>query len=291
MTGGHLEQVRAGVDFVEARLDTDFALRDVSRAAAMSHWHFQRIFRALTGETLMTYVRARRMANALDRLLRSGDRILDVAIGAGFDSQEAFTRAFKQQFAMTPGEYRRLGDKSLFLQKAAIDEAYLRHIGTGTSLEPRIEVRPRMLLIGMRTEFFGRESERNDIGDKLPPLWDAFMSRAGEVADAVEPWYYGVVQPARHDDDLLVYHAAVEVLGGAAPPDEMTGLALPEGLYAHFTHRGPAADVDHTVNYAYSTWLLQSDRRHTFGPDIEIYGPGYHPTSPDSVFDYALPID
>lgn len=44
------------------------------------------------------------------------------------------------------------------------------------------------------------------------------------------------------------------------------------------------------VSYVYSTWLAQSGRRHTYGPDLEIYGAEYHPTSEDSVFHYAVPV-
>jgi AraC-like DNA-binding protein len=56
----------------------------------------------------------------LDALLGTKTRILEIALAAGYESQEAFTRAFKSNFGLTPNEYRRLGDKSRFLRKVRV---------------------------------------------------------------------------------------------------------------------------------------------------------------------------
>ena len=113
----YLNQVQIGIDYIEANLDFEIDLQKVAQAAAISQWHFQHIFKALTNETLKTYIRSRRMANSLDKLLKTDQRIIDIAFCAGFESQESFTRAFKKAFGMTPNGYRKLGDKNLFLQK------------------------------------------------------------------------------------------------------------------------------------------------------------------------------
>lgn len=97
----YLDRIQQGVDYIESRLEEDIALADVAKAAGLSQWHFQRMFRALTGETLKTYIRSRRLANSLDRLLSTRLRILDIALLAGFESQESFARAFKQSFGVT----------------------------------------------------------------------------------------------------------------------------------------------------------------------------------------------
>ncbi len=77
-------------------------LANVAAEVGLSQWHFQRIFKALTGDTLKAYIRSRRLSMALDRLLTTKLRVLDVAVLGGFESQEAFGRAFKQAFGLTP---------------------------------------------------------------------------------------------------------------------------------------------------------------------------------------------
>jgi AraC family transcriptional regulator len=286
----YLRCVQRGVDFIETRLDEDVELAAVARAAGLSQWHFQRIFKALTGETLKAYIRSRRLASSLDRLLTTKLRVLDIAILAGFESQEAFARAFKAAFGISPLQYRELGKRSLFLKKPQFDADYLEHIHRNVTLVPEIQHQPRMRLVGMRTLFFGVDSEKNNIAERLPQLWEAFLPRMAEIPSRVAGVAYGVVRQEREDDERLEYHAASAVTGGPVVPEGMVALEVPEARYAKFAHRGPAQAIDHTVSYVYSTWLAQSGWRHTYGPDLEIYGPEYHPTSDQSVINYAIPI-
>lgn len=286
----YLERVQRGVDYIETKLDDDVALSAVARAAGISQWHFQRLFKALTGETLKTYIRSRRLAASLERLLSTDLRVLDIALMAGFESQEAFARAFKQAFGLTPQKYRALRDKSLFLKKPRFDEQYLQQLTRNDALTPEIYQQPPLLLVGLRTLFYSVDSEKNNIGELLPPLWGAFVSRLPEIPNRVPGVCYGVVRQERADSDRLEYHAAIAVTGVAALPEGMVSVEVPAGTYARFEHRGPAPRIDHTVSYAYATWLAQSSYRHTYAPDLEIYGAGYHPTNDDSVFHYAIPI-
>lgn len=288
----YLRQVRKGIDYIEARIESDaeIDLADVARHAGISQWHFQRIFKALTNETLKTYVRSRRFARALDALAHSGERILEIALAAGFDSQEAFTRAFKKAFGVTPARYRKSHQSIPFLRKVRFDEDYLRHLHGGVSLEPEMSVLPARVMVGLSTRFFGSDSEKNNFGAKLPELWGAFMPRLPEIARQHAPTGYGVIQQVSAHTDELEYLAAIEVAPDAVVPPGMVRFELPEARYATFRHRGHLLRLDQTVNYIYSSWLARSGLRHTCGPDIEVYGPGYHHESAESEVLYAIPV-
>lgn len=286
----YLRQVRKGIDYIEAHLDSEIDLADVARHAGMSQWHFQRIFKALTNETLMTYVRSRRFARALDALAHTDERILEIAFAAGFDSQEAFTRAFKKAFGVTPARYRKSHQNIPFLRKLRFDEDYLLHLHGGVSLEPEVSVHPARILVGLSTRFFGSDSEKNNFGTKLPALWNAFMPRVPEIARQDARAGYGVIQQVGAHTDELEYLAAVEVAPDALVPPGMVRFELPEARYATFLHRGHLQQLDQTVNYIYSSWLARSGLRHTNGPDVEVYGPGYRHESADSEVLYAIPI-
>ncbi|HYQ15413.1 MAG TPA: helix-turn-helix domain-containing protein [Polyangiaceae bacterium] len=285
----YLERVQRGVDYIEQHLDEDVALADVAKVAGVSQWHFQRLFRALTGETLKTYIRSRRLAASLSRLLETELRVLDIALLAGFESQEAFARAFKQAFGLTPQKYRALRDRSLFLKKPRFDAEYLKQLNHPERAAPEIYEQPRLLLVGLRTLFYGVDSEKNNLGQQLPPLWGAFMARLAEIPARVPGTCYGVVRQERASSEELEYHAAIEVTAIGALPEGMVGVEVPAGTYTRFAHHGAAERVDHTVSYAYGTWLPQSGRRHSYAPDLEIYGARYHPTREDSLLHYAIP--
>lgn len=284
----YLQQIQRGVDLVESRLGEDFDLREVSKAAGLSHAHFQRIFKALTAETLGTYVRARRMAGALELLLTTDRRILDIAVRAGFESQEAFARAFKRAFGMTPTAYRRLGHGNLFLKKLRLDETYLEHVRASISREPEVLERRRTPSLGLRTTFFGRGSEKNNLADKLPPLWHTFLARAGELTTSAP--FYGVVRPDLEDPQRLEYFAVAPVAPDHPRVDGLVAFEIPAGRYAVFEHRGPAARLDQTVDYIYGSWLPRASHRHGWGPDLELYGPQWSAQGEDSVMHYAIPL-
>lgn len=289
----YLACVRRGIDHIERHLDDDIALADVGRAAGLSQWHFQRIFKALTHETLKTYIRSRRLACALEALRDPQARIIEIALAAGFDSQESFTRSFRKTYRMTPGQYRRIGGRSLFPAKPEFDAAYLQHLHQGISLTPVLQHWPAQRVVGLSTRFFGVDSDKNNLARKLPPLWDAFVARMPEIAGRMsgpDRLAYGLLRPVDDDSDQLQYLACVPVTEGAVTPPGMVSLQLPATSYACFTHRGPVAALDHTVSYAYSSWLLGSGRQHCGGWDIEVYGEQYHPTDAGSVIHYAMPV-
>ena len=285
----YLHQVLRGIDYIEDHLEQDLEPEAVARHARVSRWYFQRIFKGLTGETLKAYIRSRRLAHALARLASSDARILDIALSAGFESQAAFTRAFRTTFGMTPAAYRAVGNQNLFARKLRIDEHYIQHLGTNLSVEPEMIRRPAMLLVGLKTSFYGVASEKNDMGDKLPPLWNAFMSRVAEVKHAKPEVCYGVVR-AVAGSERLDYVACIEVARHGRVPKGMCTTKLAASTYALFTHRGFPKDLNTTVDYIYGNWLLRSGMRHTHAPDLEFYGADYVPNSKDSTIRYAIPV-
>jgi len=286
----YLNQIQLGIDFIETYLEEDIALTTVAREAGLSQWHYQRIFKALTKETLKTYIRSRRLVNALDKLLETRLGILDIAILAGYNSQEAFTRAFKEHYALTPNEFRQRGRRNLIVRKLKMDEDYLRHVHQNVEHVPALDARPTMLLVGMHTRFYGSESDKNNLGEKLPPLWERFIARLEEVEHAVPGCCYGVVLPVAGDSDELEYYAAIEVRQADALPEGMQRIEVPAATYATFLHHGMGKLVDRTVDFIYSSWLCQSAYRHNGGPDLEIYDASFDPLSERSQMRYAIPI-
>lgn len=286
----YLRQVQRGIDYIEEHLDEDIDVGEVARVAGISHWHFQRIFKGLTNETLKTYIRSRRLAGSLERLASTRERVIEIGLAAGFETQESFTRAFKKAFGVTPARYRRHASETPFLRKVRFDADYLKHIHTNVSVEPTLIESGAMRLVGVRTEFFGVDSEKNNIASKLPRLWSAFIPRLSEIEGAIAGICYGVVRQTASRTDELEYIAATEVSRSATVPRGMLAVDIPSARYAKFMHRGRVKEVDRTVNYIYSSWLARSGFRHTYGADLEFYDARYEPDSEHSVIHYAIPI-
>src|SRR5687768_15821101 len=92
--------------FIQEHLDEDLSLERLARLAHFSPFHFHRLFRALVGEGVYEYVRRLRLERAAV-LLKSTDRdVTAVAFDAGYETHEAFTRAFRRHFGLAPSRYR-----------------------------------------------------------------------------------------------------------------------------------------------------------------------------------------
>jgi AraC family transcriptional regulator len=94
---------------VAARLDEDISLAALAREAHLSPFHLQRIFAAAVGETPKQLTIRLRLGRAAVLLLATRESVLDIALGCGFQSHEAFTRAFRRRFGIAPSAYRARG--------------------------------------------------------------------------------------------------------------------------------------------------------------------------------------
>src|SRR5580765_3929021 len=92
--------------FVESHLPEAISLDDVAANSGVSRFHVTRAFGAATGRSVMGYARARRLSEAARRLAAGAPDILSVALDAGYNSHEAFTRAFHDVLGLTPEEVR-----------------------------------------------------------------------------------------------------------------------------------------------------------------------------------------
>jgi len=94
--------------FLEQCLLDDWHLDDYASQIGYSKFHLSRIFKQETGLTISEYVRKRRLATAAMYLLHSDESIIHIAFKLHYQSQEAFTRSFKELYNMPPGKYRKL---------------------------------------------------------------------------------------------------------------------------------------------------------------------------------------
>ncbi len=105
---------------------------------------------------------------------------------------------------------------------------------------------------------------------------------------------YGIISV--EDNQLgqkrLHYMACAEVSSVCNLPNGMASMRLAKQDYAEFKHTGKVdvEDFNQTISYIYSNWLLQSNKKHTYAPDVEIYGSEFESQSPDSIVYYAIPI-
>ena len=102
------QRVCRAMNFISANLDRDPPLEEIAAAAHFSAFHFHRIFKAATGETVFGFLRRLRLEWATNRLLADPQAdVTTVALDCGFSSSQNFAKAFRARFGTTPTAFRR----------------------------------------------------------------------------------------------------------------------------------------------------------------------------------------
>lgn len=109
MYGHRVEPIAAALSYLEAHLQEKLDLDTLAAAACYSKYHLHRMFTDTLGMTPHDYLRRRRLTEAARLLVFSGTPILQLALAAGYESQQAFTSVFKAMYKRTPLAYRQKG--------------------------------------------------------------------------------------------------------------------------------------------------------------------------------------
>src|SRR5215831_12346424 len=211
--------------FIESHFASEITLEDIAKAGGVSRFHLTRAFGAATGRSIMRYVRGRRLSVAAKTLSKGAPDILSLALEAGYNSHEAFTRAFRDQFGVTPEIVRAEGHlkKVERVDPIKIDEGQLVNLNP-----PRFENGKR-LLVGGLSERYTCETSAG-----IPSQWQRFVSHLGHIPGQVGRTTYGV---CRNSDDAgnFDYVCGVGVSDFSKLPLDWSRVRIPEqGIW--FSH-------------------------------------------------------
>jgi len=291
----HLERIQRAIDYIERHLHDQICIDEIAAEAAYSLWHFQRVFSAMTGETVAGYIRRRRLASALGELTTGNTPIIEIAWRHGFESQEAFTRAFKAMFGSTPGRCRREGIGAIACAtRIRLTQEYLDRRYGGISMEPVIRNLGELRIVGRGAPFISILSQEANSHQVIPGLWDDLFQHIGEIRNRVDGPSYGLCEPVpapeRTHPEECYYLAGVPVASLGDIPEGMVGRTVPAGTYAVFTHVGRLDTLGRTMSYIYGSWLPNSGHEPAQAPDLELYDERFDPASDTSEMDILIPI-
>jgi AraC family transcriptional regulator len=266
--------------YIESHLSAPLTLDEISSVAGVSRFHMVRAFAVATGFSVMRYVRARRLSEAARALARGAPDILSLALDADYGSHEAFTRAFRDHFGMTPEAVR----SATCLDHLKLLEPILMDSTTLDGLDPpRFETAKAFLIAGVG----GRFTHENGAG--IPLLWQRYHGEVEEVPNKIGQVAYGV---CCNSDDAgnFDYIAGVEVRDFSDLPREFSRVRIPEQKYAVFTHRDHIAAIRRTFNTIWNQWLPQSGFKVADAPIFERYDDRFDPATGNGGLEIWVPI-
>lgn len=268
----------SAVWYVESHLNGELTLAAIARFIGVTPAHLARLFQESTGLSVMRYARARRLSEAARVLGRGAPDILSVALDWGYGSHEAFTRAFRDQFGVTPDTVRRRGLGPLRLQEPLImDQSLLVDV-----TPPCFVTGPARLIAGLKARY------TFDTNQGIPAQWMAFDAWCGQIPATVAGPAYGVCCDYR--DGSFDYLAGVEVSRVDELPRELDSVRLVAGRYALFEHHGHISAFRKTVYTIWNKLIPELKLTLADAPNFELYDERFDPKTGSGVVEIWLPL-
>ncbi len=276
------------IAWIEARLDDTLTLDRIAQQAGLSPYHFSRLFTARMGRSVMAYVRGRRLVRGARRLCdEPALKLVELALDCGFESQEAFTRAFKRIFGVSPGRFR------AGFALTPIEGQYPMNLPTSTSTAvtrlPDL-VRLEAFSIAGPARRFDQESRA-----EIPQLWSALIGALPFKGQEPSWATYGAVWSVDREEGSFDYMAGVGIAPGSTLPAGFSEKRIPAATYAVFRITLDGSALHPQVKNAMATiWgqlIPASGLKLADSPDFELYDGRFEPTRPGAVIDFHVPVE
>jgi AraC family transcriptional regulator len=286
------ERFNKAVEYIEDNLENDINYGKIAQIANFSEYHFRRMFSFLTGMPLGEYIRNRRMSKAASVLINTNDKIIDIATRFGYDSPDAFTKAFHVMYGLSPKQARKFG-KTL---KTFIPITFNINISGGKNMDYRIIEKEEFYIIGVSGSIPLIYSGPNDYtGDIWRKLKQADLLILVEYSK-LEP--KGIISAYANYEDITTEGTKLDLFVGIVSdkllPERLMQrydtLKVEASTWAVFPSCGEFPKVQQeTWARLRDTWLPSSDYEMTGGPEISWYE-SYDFGKPDFKSEIWIPV-
>lgn len=265
----YINAMEKALSYIENHLNDDIDLSSIAKEAGYSLYHFQRVFKGVVGDSIKDYIRKRRITEAAKELVYINKPTIEIAIKYGYQSREAFSRAFEKVYGRNPLEVKREGVLYHIREPMTFDYMMFEYKRQKDGMQPLFRKLPEMLVVGKKYEIKMDGSNYQEI----PFLWQKWHNN--------REWTY--IEERKYDDecmgicifsegDTFEYMIGHEVKAINHIPKSMTMHRIEPSLYAVFRTIGPITEsVQKTLDYIYTIWLNESQYEHAGTNDIEYY--------------------
>jgi AraC family transcriptional regulator len=251
------ERIARVATHIGANLDARLSLDDLADVAALSPFHFHRVYRAIQGETTSDTVRRLRLHRAAVDLIEDARDLARIAARAGYGSQAAFTRAFAEHYGTPPAAYR--------ARHAPEHPPSPTHVEANMTYTTEIKTFP-----GATLATLPHRGSYHAIGPTFEKL-SALAGGQGLFGPATRMIGIYLDDPASMAEAELRSIAGLTIDAGAAVKAPIERYVLAPTTYAGIVHKGPYAELPNAYAFLYRAWLPASGREPADRPCFEMY--------------------
>ena len=239
----YVQRINKVVAYINNHLDETLDLKTLANEAALSDFHFHRIFKALKGEAIGGYITRLRL-EATARLLRyTALTIEEIAFNIGYETPASLSKAFKKQYGISPTEYRT--NKDTYIMKKEI-------INPDLALKaPKIvTLEPKNLIYVALTGAYGSL----DYGKAYEQLWGVIKAQK-LFTKGIESICISYDDPKITEGSLQRSDVCLAIHKSATPQEEVSCKTLAGGKYAVFFYQGSYENLSQVYDTAVR-WVI-----------------------------------
>ncbi|WP_147803840.1 AraC family transcriptional regulator [Alkalicoccus halolimnae] len=271
-----IESLQKAIDYMEEHLLESLSIETIARQASVSPYHFQRMFMILTDYSVGEYLRGRRLTLAAKELSSSDSKVIDLAYKYGYETPEAFSKAFRKQHGVSPSKARK-GSGQLQSYNRLTIQVNLRG---AEPMNYKIIEKEAFQVVGIKRECpCGETGEVSGIAE----LWeevnaDGTADRLVQLINGEINGLLGITNNYSEEKETVDYWVAAEHSGEV--PGDFTAMTLPSSRWVIFEVTGSApVAMPEAWNQIYTEWIPSNGYEVADIPAVEAY------TDPDSYKD------
>lgn len=264
-----LDAMNNAVEYIEATINEKLDIEKVAKIALSSTFHFQRMYHMITGITIAEYIRRRRLTLATQDIL-AGEKIINVAYNYGYETPEAFTKAFKKMHGISPTAAREPGVNL----KAYPKLSFHISIKGDKDMNYKIIEKESFEVVGKQTRITMVDGENFK---QVPEFWancqkdgsyQWICSKAGKLG------VLGVCKDFGMYKDEFNYMIGVEKIKEPIPKGYVSA-TIPAATWAVFESIGPLPEaIQDITRRIFSEWMPSTGYQHDCAPELEVYPEG-----------------
>lgn len=286
---GWVDSLQKALDYMEENLLEDITIESIANQANASVFHFQRTFTILTDTSVGEYLRRRRLTLAAQELMSTDCKVIDLSYKYGYETPEAFSKAFRRQHGVTPSDARKHMGKLTYYNRLIIQV----NLKGAEPMKYNIVERESFQVIGMNREF-SIVNNQNQTG--IPKMWDEFNANGTsdllfDLNNKETKTVLGVCvsNNSENTNQSIDYWIATEYEGNDIP-EGFQSLEIPASTWVMFEVIGPMPDaMQKAWKQIFTEWFPNSGYENAGTAEIEVYTED-DPFSPDLYSEIWIPI-
>lgn len=248
----YVDVINRAIDYIEENIGSPLSLGEIARQFSVSDFHFNRMFRTVTGRTLKQYILGRKLTRAFEKMLSTDEPLIDIAYDFGFEYPEVFSRAFKKQFGVSPQSCRKGKAEIKPVGRATVVERDIVNYQGSLALKGNVEYLGELRLEGLFTE---ADTDSENFRAKLTAMGEEFREKCKTADWLRKDRLYTAVSCHGEDSGrhTVFYGLEAERLQDDTPFELRI---VPEGWYAGFIYRGDMFDISEAFVDDLYKWIM-----------------------------------